>query len=371
MAFTLFPTFPSNLEADFKNQYNHNSARVAWFGAWIAQILYVAFYFWDRVIDVSVSTETLIIRIAVFSWFFLIVMLPRATFSRHLQAIFTASISISGIGVVIIISILKDGLNLGLSGVILVLMFNFGFFRLLFVPSLLSGGVVCISYDLAAIYNALPSSLIVANNFFLVSAFVSGASVTYLLERLFRIQFLGDKELALERNRTNMLMDNLLPNRIAERLKAGEKIIAESHGEATVFFSDLVGFTALTKRLSPGHLIEVLNDVFSTIDGLTEKYKVEKIKTTGDGYMVVSGVEKIMQNSAEAVADFSLEVVKAIRSYAEKHDFPLAMRIGIQYRTSYQWRNRSQETFVRLVGRNSQSSKPNGNLFTIWTNSCN
>jgi adenylate cyclase len=71
-------------------------------------------------------------------------------------------------------------------------------------------------------------------------------------------------------------MANLLPNRIAERLKAGDRNIADSHGEATVFFADLVGFTALTDRLSPGHLIEVLNEVFSRIDEVTEKYGVEK-----------------------------------------------------------------------------------------------
>jgi hypothetical protein len=199
MAIRLFPSFPENLEAEFQQEYSSRSARVAWFGACIAQLLYLAFYFWDRVIAYSASNETLVIRLIVCAWFLLVIILPPRIFLSYLQAIFTATISIAGIGVVIIISILKDGLNLELSGVILVLMFNFGFFRLLFLPSLLSGLIVCISYNLFALYNGLAASLIVANNFFLISALVSGASVTYLLERLFRFQFLGDRELAVER----------------------------------------------------------------------------------------------------------------------------------------------------------------------------
>src|SRR5262249_1265292 len=70
---------------------------------------------------------------------------------------------------------------------------------LLFVPSVVSGIVSCVAYNVAAIFTGLTSSLIVANNFFLISALISGASITYLLERLFRTQFLTDKELARER----------------------------------------------------------------------------------------------------------------------------------------------------------------------------
>jgi adenylate cyclase len=67
-----------------------------------------------------------------------------------------------------------------------VLMFNFGFFRLLFVESFFSGLIICLAYNIAATICNLEIERIVANNFFLVSALISGASVTYLLERLFR-----------------------------------------------------------------------------------------------------------------------------------------------------------------------------------------
>jgi class 3 adenylate cyclase len=175
----------------------------------------------------------------------------------------------------------------------------------------------------------LSFDLVIVYNFFLVSTLVSGAAVTYLLEGLFRREFLKSKELAAERAKSDNLIEGLFPARVAQRLKAGEATVAESHGEATILFSDLVGFTTLTRKLAPGHLVEVLTDYFSMLDALTEKHGVEKIKTVGDAYMVASGLNYERENSAEHIADFALEMVQAVRAYAERHHFPLAMRVGI------------------------------------------
>jgi adenylate cyclase len=81
----------------------------------------------------------------------------------------------------------------------------------------------------------------------MLARLLSGGIITYFFERLSRSQFLISKDLEVERQRTEELVKNSLPIRIADRLKAGEKIIAESHGEATVLFADLVGFAALTR----------------------------------------------------------------------------------------------------------------------------
>jgi class 3 adenylate cyclase len=175
----------------------------------------------------------------------------------------------------------------------------------------------------------MPRINLMANDWFLFSGLVAGGIITYFIERLSRSQFLIGKDLELERRRTDALVKNLLPVRIADRLKAGEKIIAESHGEATVLFADLVGFSSLTKRLSPGHLVEILNDIFSLLDDLTERHGVEKIKTIGDAYMVVAGAGVTRTNAAAAVAEFALDMISQIKSYAEKHDLPLALRVGI------------------------------------------
>jgi adenylate cyclase len=325
----LFPALPGDLESEFHRTYNLESVRLARITIFLGMLVYLGFHFWDRVIDYDHSGKALVIRIGVALFLLPVGLLPLSILSRHLQGLMMVSLSVAGLGISAIIFSLNNGLNVGLSGIILVMMFNFGFARLLFIPSLISGTITCLGYNGAALLSNISVDNLIANDWFLVAALLSGGTITYLLEQLFRSQFLITKDLEIERARTEALVENLLPLRIANRLKAGEKIIAESHGEATVLFADLVGFTALTKRLSPGHLVEVLNDIFSLMDGLTDRHGVEKIKTIGDAYMVVAGAGVTKVNTASAIADFALDMVREINTYAIENDFPLAFRVGI------------------------------------------
>src|ERR1044071_2002048 len=317
----LYPWFPPELETEFLRKYDQDSAKVARTTLMLGGLVYCAFYIWDRVIDVDHSLQTLLIRIIVALVILSGLLIPRHIFVRHLQKIVSGQIVFAGLAHV----------------VILVLMYNFVFFRLLFLPSAVGGLIVLAAHDFVMIKYFLPSDLVIVYNFFLVSTLVSGAAVTYLLEGLFRSEFLKTKQLDAERAKADgervkadNLIESLFPARIAQKLKAGEETVAESHGEATILFSDLVGFTNLTRRLAPGHLVEVLTDYFSMLDTLTEKHGVEKIKTVGDAYMVASGLNYEHDNSAEHIADFALEMVEAIRDNAERHHFPLAMRVGIR-----------------------------------------
>src|SRR5262245_46130601 len=82
---------------------------------------------------------------------------------------------------------------------------------------------------------------------------------------------------------------NILPRTIVERMRQGERVIADHIPEATILFSDLVDFTSLGARYSPEETVALLGDIFSRFDGLAARRGLEKIKTTGDGYMVASG----------------------------------------------------------------------------------
>jgi adenylate cyclase len=357
----LYPWFPVELEAEFLRQYDRNSAKVVRTTLLLGGLVYCAFYIWDRVIDVEHSLQTLLIRVIVALVILSGLLIPHRTFVRHLQKIVSAEIVFAGLAHVAILSIIKDGFTLGMPGVILVLMYNFVFFRLLFFPSALGGLIVMAAHDFVMIKYFLPADLIIVYNFFLVSTLLSGMAVTYLLEGLFRSEFLKTKEIDTERAKANAerakadnLIESLFPARVALRLKAGEETVAESHGEATILFSDLVGFTNLTRRLAPGHLVEVLTDYFSILDALTEKHGVEKIKTIGDAYMVASGLNYEHENTAEHIADFALDMVKAVRDYAEQHHFPLALRVGIS----------TGQVVSGVIGLN----KP---LFDVWGDTVN
>jgi len=79
----------------------------------------------------------------------------------------------------------------------------------------------------------------------------------------------------------HQLLSNALPELIALRLERGETLIAGSHLDATALFADLVGFSALSKQISPLRLVELLNVLFSRFDEAASRRGVEKIKTIG------------------------------------------------------------------------------------------
>ena len=93
--------------------------------------------------------------------------------------------------------------------------------------------------------------------------------------------------LTLEQRKSEALLLNVLPAKIARILKE-EQTIAENFEAASVLFADVVGFTPLSAEMQPGEMVDLLNRVFSMFDALVEKYDLEKIRTIGDNYMVAS-----------------------------------------------------------------------------------
>ena len=132
-----------------------------------------------------------------------------------------------------------------------------------------------------------------------------------------------------ERDRAESLLLNVLPAEVANRLKLGQATIADSFAEVTVLFADIVDFTSLSARISAEQLVQMLNQVFSAFDRLAEKYGLEKIKTIGDAYMIVSGLNGPYPNRAEAVADMALEMQSELRKLSEITGIDLKVRIGI------------------------------------------
>ena len=82
-------------------------------------------------------------------------------------------------------------------------------------------------------------------------------------------------------------------------------MIADSFPEVSVLFSDVVGFTKLSARISATELVDMPNGVFSAFDRLTEKYDLEKIKTIGDAYMVCGGLPVPREDHAEALPNMA------------------------------------------------------------------
>ena len=138
----------------------------------------------------------------------------------------------------------------------------------------------------------------------------------------------AEAALQKQQEKSERLLLNILPKSIADRLKE-EQTIADSFDEVTVLFADLVGFTEMSAHLSPIEVVEQLNGIFSEFDRLTEKYKLEKIKTIGDAYMVVGGLPEVRVDHAAIIADMALEMQAAIVKINKTTQQNFAIRVGI------------------------------------------
>ncbi len=136
-------------------------------------------------------------------------------------------------------------------------------------------------------------------------------------------------ELEYERHNSERLILNVLPPLIAKRLRAGEERIADGFDSVTVMFADIVGFTELATRQSPHEVVEILNTVFSAFDIFSERYRLEKIKTIGDAYMIVGGVPEPIDDHAGAIADMAIEMLQTLDILRYSLKIPLEVRIGI------------------------------------------
>lgn len=184
-----------------------------------------------------------------------------------------------------------------------------------------AASVLVLEFDAPRMTGVLPSSDIgtsFAINLIADFGIVS-AVVWYALAEADRAQRLSDS-----------LLHNILPVKIAERLKApGRAAIIDRYDAASVLVADMAGFTTRAAETEPIQLVGFLNEVFSSFDRLVAEFGLEKIKTTGDAYMVVSGVPEPRPDHAEILADFALALAASAAGLRDPHGEAMGMRIGI------------------------------------------
>jgi class 3 adenylate cyclase len=166
-------------------------------------------------------------------------------------------------------------------------------------------------------------------------SFVATLSV-YLFERTAKAEFAAQTEirrayqkLTIEQERSEGLLRNILPDKIACRLKNDHQTIAETFTETTVLFADIVGFTELSSQICAHDLVELLNGVFSRFDRLAEHHGLEKIKTIGDAYLVVAGLPNPRADHGGVIAEMALDMQRVLGEFNAETGRDLSLRIGI------------------------------------------
>lgn len=172
---------------------------------------------------------------------------------------------------------------------------------------------------------------------FFVLNFTILSTVVYLLLRYFlkqkdqyQAELAEHHELVrIEREKSELLLTNLLPAHVAERLKNQSSTIADGFSDVTVMFADIVNFTRLSEQLTPKEVVSFLNELFTRLDHLAAKHQLDKIKTIGDSYMVVGGLNHGRAFYVEGIADMALELQSLMRHDRSLGRYNVAFHIGI------------------------------------------
>lgn len=140
----------------------------------------------------------------------------------------------------------------------------------------------------------------------------------------------AERVIEAEYHRSEALLANILPETIAERLKdQPQQVIADKYDDASVLFADIAGFTRRASEITPTALVGFLDRLFTQMDALVDQHGLEKIKTSGDSYMVVSGVPEPRPDHLEALANLALDIADAVAGLQDSRGRAIPLRIGL------------------------------------------
>ena len=165
------------------------------------------------------------------------------------------------------------------------------------------------------------------NIFIVVGLFLAGGAIA--LGSQLRLVHKSRKEISFERDKSDKLLLNILPEEIASELKETGKAKARKYEQATILFTDFKGFTAASSTMEATELVEELNECFVAFDMICKKHDLEKIKTIGDAYMAVSGIPHWTKNSTKNALLAALDMAEFMINRSKMYSTSFQMRAGL------------------------------------------
>jgi len=136
-------------------------------------------------------------------------------------------------------------------------------------------------------------------------------------------------ELAQERERSELLLRNILPAAIADELKRDGRSIPRRYDEVSILFTDLVEFTRTVASISASRTVDELNDIFTGFDAIVARHGLEKINTVGDAYMAAAGVPQACPDHARRCVQAALEMQHWIADRNARAAIQWGLRAGV------------------------------------------
>ena len=191
-----------------------------------------------------------------------------------------------------------------------------------------ASAVIILHFAVAADTGTAPQWLLDAG--YVVNAITAGMLAAGIVGYgLLEIQR-AEAALEEEYERSEALLDNILPRTVVERLKQPDRAeIADDYADASILFADIAGFTEMSSHTSAPEVVRFLDRLYTELDALVETHGLEKIKTTGDSYMVVSGVPDPRPDHLQALARFALDMSEVCADLHDADGHAMPLRIGI------------------------------------------
>jgi adenylate cyclase len=165
---------------------------------------------------------------------------------------------------------------------------------------------------------------------FVITTITAGIMVMATVWYALRESALAQNAIQSEFQRSEALLTNILPESIAQRLKdPGHQVIADKYDDASILFADIAGYTERASDTAPADLVRFLDTFYTELDVLVDHHGLEKVKTSGDSYMVVSGIPRHRSDHLEALACLALDLSAAVRGLTDPKGRPVPVRIGM------------------------------------------
>jgi len=165
---------------------------------------------------------------------------------------------------------------------------------------------------------------------FIINTVSAGAMAVAIVWYGLRQIASAERAMEQEYQRSEALLANILPASIADRLKdRSNSVIADKYDDASILFADIAGYTERASDTSPEELVAFLDDLYTSLDALVTRHGLEKIKTSGDAYIVVSGVPQPRHDHLDALADLALDIADTVAGLTDSRGRVVPLRIGM------------------------------------------
>jgi len=328
-----------NIEHRFR--YNYESGAIGFIRAamvmsmlsWIAAMAVG----W-LVIPEQILAASLVIGVIMFPYLIFVLYATWQDYFRgKLQSLAAGSNALAGLVLIYFCGFFPNSEYVTLLALTYLMFFGAYMLHLRLIPAIGAAAVYAIGFQIYMVgFAEIPVETVAVLSFTLWATgivLLLGGYITERGNRKLYVQQETIKEqkaiITAEKEQSERLLLNVLPESIADRLKDGESIISDRFGSVSVLFADIVGFTELSRTLEPEALVTLLNDIFGRFDRLVSESELEKIKTIGDAYMVAGGLPDPIEGHCEKMLQFGQAMFVDLGAFNAEHDLNLDIRVGI------------------------------------------